>query len=233
MNFGISGQGTIHEWLTYRHYVREFKPDLVVLCFFPGNDPTDNIRRMRPGLTFPVFTTFTTVFVTGSIFERLPESSLPTQTALGVTTMLLGPSPTGIVMWTRFESGFTRVTVPSRSFATHTASRPTATAFALLPATTDVTTLLVWASILVRLPVDSLVTHTEPAPTATPSALWPATKIGLSGLPVRRSIGVTVPSSAFATQRSRASAATADGPLPTGMRLTTPGRLHTHRRFRG
>ena len=57
MNFGISGQGQVEELLTYRTYVRPFRPDLVVLAFFPGNDCLDNWRRSRPSLRFPVFVT--------------------------------------------------------------------------------------------------------------------------------------------------------------------------------
>jgi hypothetical protein len=57
MNFGISGQGQVEELLTYRQYVRPFKPDLVILAFFPGNDPIDNWRRREPSLRFPVFVT--------------------------------------------------------------------------------------------------------------------------------------------------------------------------------
>src|SRR3989339_586837 len=55
MNFGIRGQGQVEELLTYRHYVRPFKPDLVVLCFFPGNDFVENWRRRMPMLRFPVY----------------------------------------------------------------------------------------------------------------------------------------------------------------------------------
>lgn len=57
MNFGISGQGQVEELLTYRTYVRPFRPDLVVLAFFPGNDFIDNWRRSRPSLRFPVTVT--------------------------------------------------------------------------------------------------------------------------------------------------------------------------------
>jgi len=55
MNFAISGQGQVEELLTYRYCVRPFKPDLVVLCFFPGNDPLDNWRRHKPSSRFPVY----------------------------------------------------------------------------------------------------------------------------------------------------------------------------------
>lgn len=42
-NFGISGSSTIHELLTYRHYIKKYNPDLVVWQFFVGNDFADNL----------------------------------------------------------------------------------------------------------------------------------------------------------------------------------------------
>ena len=54
MSFGISGQGTVEQLLTYRHYVRNFDPDLIVLAFFPGNDPIENVRRTKRSVRFPV-----------------------------------------------------------------------------------------------------------------------------------------------------------------------------------
>lgn len=59
MNFGVNGHGQVEELLTYRTYVRPFRPDLVVLAFFPGNDCLDNWRRSRPSLKFPVSVTTT------------------------------------------------------------------------------------------------------------------------------------------------------------------------------
>lgn len=56
MNFGVSGFGTAQELLTWRHVVRDQKPDLVVLCFYNGNDLSDNCERLstanRPYFTF-------------------------------------------------------------------------------------------------------------------------------------------------------------------------------------
>lgn len=43
LNFGVPGQGTGHALLTYRHYAAEFKPDLVILWFYMGNDFEDNL----------------------------------------------------------------------------------------------------------------------------------------------------------------------------------------------
>ena len=54
MNLGINGYGQVEELLTYRHVARPFKPDLVVLCFFPGNDPPNNWERRKPTPDYPV-----------------------------------------------------------------------------------------------------------------------------------------------------------------------------------
>jgi lysophospholipase L1-like esterase len=55
MNFGISGQGQVEELLTYRYDVRPFHPDMVIVCFFPGNDIIDNWRRSKPSRLFPIY----------------------------------------------------------------------------------------------------------------------------------------------------------------------------------
>ena len=60
----------------------------------------------------------------------------------------------------------------------------------------------------------------EPYPTATPSALCP-TEIGGSGFPVRRSIGVTVPSLEFATHTSRPPTAMLGNPRASSLRRTS------------
>lgn len=51
-NFGISGSSTIHESLTYRHYIKKYKPDMVVWQFTLGNDFADNmLLRSDPNAT--------------------------------------------------------------------------------------------------------------------------------------------------------------------------------------
>src|SRR5919108_5792949 len=42
LNLGVSGFGTAQEYLTLKHYGLEYKPDLVILNFFIGNDVRDN-----------------------------------------------------------------------------------------------------------------------------------------------------------------------------------------------
>lgn len=47
LNFGVGAYGTGQELLTWRHLARRYRPDLVVLSVYPGNDFTDNEPRPR------------------------------------------------------------------------------------------------------------------------------------------------------------------------------------------
>lgn len=49
MNFGVSGFGTAQEYLVWRDIVRAYRPDIVVVCFFDGNDLADNCRQLTTG----------------------------------------------------------------------------------------------------------------------------------------------------------------------------------------
>lgn len=42
LNFGVSGHSTANELLNWRRYIRDLKPDILVHCFFSGNDVADN-----------------------------------------------------------------------------------------------------------------------------------------------------------------------------------------------
>ena len=46
LNFGVAGFGTAQELLAYREYGRRFHPEVVVLCFFSGNDVSDNSSEL-------------------------------------------------------------------------------------------------------------------------------------------------------------------------------------------
>lgn len=51
LNFGVGGYGTGQQLLTWRHVASSFKPGLVILAIYPGNDFTDNEptpRKDRP-----------------------------------------------------------------------------------------------------------------------------------------------------------------------------------------
>jgi len=58
LNFGVSGTGTARQYLALRHYALPYKPDVVALFFFAGNDISDNSRRLqgRPYVPYPIFT---------------------------------------------------------------------------------------------------------------------------------------------------------------------------------
>ena len=51
IDMGVDGYGTIEELLVYEHEARKLKPDLVVLCFYVGNDLHNNYppREHFPG----------------------------------------------------------------------------------------------------------------------------------------------------------------------------------------
>lgn len=58
INFGVSGYSTAQELILLRNEVREYRPDIVVLMVYPGNDIIDNsyalsttLRDMRPYFT--------------------------------------------------------------------------------------------------------------------------------------------------------------------------------------
>ena len=46
LSFGVSGYSTAQSLLAWREFARRFTPDIVLLCFYVGNDPMDNDRRL-------------------------------------------------------------------------------------------------------------------------------------------------------------------------------------------
>lgn len=56
LGFGGSGYGTAQERITYRTFVRQYQPDLVVLAFFIGNDVSDNSRALNNLIDRPYYT---------------------------------------------------------------------------------------------------------------------------------------------------------------------------------
>ena len=54
LNFGIPGYGTDQELLLYRHHVRTYQPDLIVLTVYQ-NDYRDNMYSVRYGRPKPYF----------------------------------------------------------------------------------------------------------------------------------------------------------------------------------
>src|SRR6266508_3811656 len=55
INFGSSGYSTAHELLTLRHQVWKYKPDIVLLTFFTGNDVRDNSGKLNVEPLSPFF----------------------------------------------------------------------------------------------------------------------------------------------------------------------------------
>ncbi len=55
LNFGVSGYGTAQELILLRHKVTAYKPDLVILAFFTGNDIVNNSRRLEPNALRPFY----------------------------------------------------------------------------------------------------------------------------------------------------------------------------------
>lgn len=47
LNFGVSGYGTAQELLTLRHQVWKYRPDLILLAFYSGNDVRNNWRPLE------------------------------------------------------------------------------------------------------------------------------------------------------------------------------------------
>ncbi len=56
LNFGVSGYGTAQELLTLRHEVWKYRPDLVLLGFYAGNDVRNNHRPLEQDPLRPYFT---------------------------------------------------------------------------------------------------------------------------------------------------------------------------------
>ena len=46
LNFGVSGYSTTQELLTYEKFARKYRPDIVLLAFFIGNDLRENVRSL-------------------------------------------------------------------------------------------------------------------------------------------------------------------------------------------
>jgi hypothetical protein len=55
LNFGVGGYGTAQELLTYKCFARTFRPDIVLLAFYPGNDLKDNVKALSGNYPRPYF----------------------------------------------------------------------------------------------------------------------------------------------------------------------------------
>jgi len=48
LNFGVSGYGTAQELLTFRHHAAKYRPNVVLLAVYTGNDVFNNRRDLNP-----------------------------------------------------------------------------------------------------------------------------------------------------------------------------------------
>jgi lysophospholipase L1-like esterase len=55
LNFGVSGYGTAQQLRMLRHYAAQYRPDLVLLAFFPGNDLRNNSAELEPYQVRPFY----------------------------------------------------------------------------------------------------------------------------------------------------------------------------------
>jgi hypothetical protein len=56
IDFGVAGYGTAQELLSLRQQVWRYRPDLVLLAFYPGNDVRNNARSLEQDPLRPYFT---------------------------------------------------------------------------------------------------------------------------------------------------------------------------------
>ncbi len=56
INTGVSGWGTDQQYLFFQSEGFQYEPDIVVVAFYLGNDPTNNTNSVQYGLNKPLFT---------------------------------------------------------------------------------------------------------------------------------------------------------------------------------
>ena len=55
INFGVGDYGTAQEYMTLKHHVSQYSPDLVLLAVFTGNDIINNSKTLSPDDRFSPF----------------------------------------------------------------------------------------------------------------------------------------------------------------------------------
>jgi hypothetical protein len=55
INFGVGDYGTAQEYMTLKHHVSQYSPDLVILAVFTGNDIINNSKTLSPEDRFSPF----------------------------------------------------------------------------------------------------------------------------------------------------------------------------------
>ena len=72
MGFGISGFGTAQELLTWRHYIKPLKPDIVILAMTLSNDVRNNSVHLEPVRERPFFDLIDGVLIEDQSFRQSP-----------------------------------------------------------------------------------------------------------------------------------------------------------------
>lgn len=78
MNFGTSGYGTAQQLMTWRHEVKPYNPDFVVLAFLTGNDIRNNSEKLEGDPIRPYFIEQSGQLILDESFrgEQLPTARL-------------------------------------------------------------------------------------------------------------------------------------------------------------
>jgi len=94
LNFGVSGFGTTQELLTYEKFARKYRPDIVLLAFFIGNDLRDNVRSLTEagppiGIQRPFHTiSGDTLVLDDSFLKTATNSSKPWSEQIRIVQLL-------------------------------------------------------------------------------------------------------------------------------------------------
>lgn len=81
MNFGTSGYGTAQQLMTWRHDVKPYKPDFVILAFLTGNDIRNNLEKLEGD---PIRPYFVEQYGKLTLDESFREEQLPLARSLGL-----------------------------------------------------------------------------------------------------------------------------------------------------
>lgn len=82
MNFGTSGYGTAQQLMTWRHEVKPYKPDFVLLAFLTGNDIRNNLEKLEGDPIRPYFVEHNGKL---TLDESFREEQLPLSRSVGLT----------------------------------------------------------------------------------------------------------------------------------------------------
>ncbi|HLO51112.1 MAG TPA: SGNH/GDSL hydrolase family protein [Kamptonema sp.] len=93
INFGVQGYGTAQELITLREKVWDYKPDIVILAFFIGNDIINNSRQLE----YDHYRPFFTYDRNGKLVEDMSFRNLPTVDRNRYAVSIVDRFPTWLV----------------------------------------------------------------------------------------------------------------------------------------